>query len=94
MAKFVTIGAGWKKADRNGDTFLSCALNFKDGDAMMFLHKNKNKKAETHPDYRLSIPKDLADEYGFKYDDPESYGGAADTAPKRTPRPVDEDNTW
>lgn len=48
------IGAGWKKVDKNNDTYLSIQIDIPLlGQLRLLLYPNKNKKSENSPDYEV-----------------------------------------
>lgn len=49
------IGAGWKKKDKNNDTYLSCKIDIPLLGTLSFaMFANKDKQNDNQPDYVIS----------------------------------------
>jgi len=52
------IGALWEKVSKAGDTYFSGLVDLGNGKTQIVVFKNKYKKEERHPDYKIYISKE------------------------------------
>lgn len=58
MEDNANIGALWEKVSKAGDTYFSGLVDLGNGKTQIVVFKNKYKKEERHPDYKIYISKE------------------------------------